>query len=37
VPDTNDVIERNSKIYKIRKIGSDPAGASYELIIGEIG
>ena len=36
-PDTNDTITRNSKEYKVKQIIQDPAGASYQLIVGLMG
>jgi len=36
VPDTNDVIIRDSEKYKIKQITKDPAGASFRLIVGKL-
>jgi len=36
-PDTNDTITRDSEIYAINNISSDPALASYTLILTRVG
>jgi len=36
-PDTNDLVTRGLTKYKVTQIISDPAGATYRLIIGKLG